>query len=37
MSYVPDAGWALMEDSGHWPQWEHPDTFNTIVRTYLTS
>ena len=37
MSYVPDAGWALMEDSGHWPQWEHPETFNTIVRTYLTS
>lgn len=37
MSYVPDAGWALMEDSGHWPQWEHPETFNTIVRSYLTS
>jgi 2-hydroxy-6-oxonona-2,4-dienedioate hydrolase len=36
MTYVPDAEWALMEDSGHWPQWEHPERFNTIVRTYLT-
>jgi pimeloyl-ACP methyl ester carboxylesterase len=35
MSYVPDAEWALMEDSGHWPQWEHPEQFNEIVRTYL--
>ena len=35
MTYVRDADWALMEDSGHWPQWEHPETFNTIVRDYL--
>ncbi len=26
MSYVPDAGWALMEDSGHWPQWNTPNS-----------
>jgi 2-hydroxy-6-oxonona-2,4-dienedioate hydrolase len=37
MSYVPDAEWALMEDSGHWPQWEHPETFNKIVTGYLKS
>lgn len=35
MSYVPNAEWALIEDAGHWPQWEHPDVFNTIVRDYL--
>jgi pimeloyl-ACP methyl ester carboxylesterase len=35
MSYVPNAAWALVEDSGHWPQWEHPDEFNEIVRAYL--
>jgi pimeloyl-ACP methyl ester carboxylesterase len=35
MTYVKDAEFALMEDCGHWPQWEHPDTFNRIVRDYL--
>jgi 2-hydroxy-6-oxonona-2,4-dienedioate hydrolase len=35
MSYVPNAEWALIEDAGHWPQWEHPETFNKIVRNYL--
>jgi pimeloyl-ACP methyl ester carboxylesterase len=35
MSYVPDAEWALIEDAGHWPQWEHPALFNTIVSDYL--
>jgi len=35
MSYVPNAEWALIEDAGHWPQWEHPDLFNTIVTDYL--
>jgi pimeloyl-ACP methyl ester carboxylesterase len=35
MSYVPDAEWALIEDAGHWPQWEHPETFNRIVTEYL--
>jgi 2-hydroxy-6-oxonona-2,4-dienedioate hydrolase len=36
MSYVKDADWALIEDAGHWPQWEHPDEFNRIVTAYLT-
>jgi len=35
MTYVPDAEWVLIEDSGHWPQWEHPETFNQIVTEYL--
>jgi pimeloyl-ACP methyl ester carboxylesterase len=36
MTYVPDAEWALIEDAGHWPQWEHPELFNRIVTDYLT-
>jgi 2-hydroxy-6-oxonona-2,4-dienedioate hydrolase len=35
MSYVPNAEWALMEDAGHWPQWEHPEEFNAVVADYL--
>jgi pimeloyl-ACP methyl ester carboxylesterase len=35
MTYVRDAEWALIEDAGHWPQWEHPETFNRIVTEYL--
>lgn len=35
MTSVPDADWALIEDAGHWPQWEHPETFNQIVSDYL--
>jgi 2-hydroxy-6-oxonona-2,4-dienedioate hydrolase len=35
MTFVPDAQWALIEDAGHWPQWEHPDSFNTIVADFL--
>jgi len=34
-SYLPNAELTIMEDSGHWPQWEHPETFNEIVRAYL--
>jgi 2-hydroxy-6-oxonona-2,4-dienedioate hydrolase len=35
MSYVRDAEFALIEDCGHWPQWESPDAFNRIVTEYL--
>lgn len=35
MSYVKNAEWALIEDAGHWPQWEHPETFNRIVSDFL--
>lgn len=35
MEYVENAEWALIDDSGHWPQWEHPEIFNQIVIDYL--
>ena len=35
MTYVKNAEWAMIEDAGHWPQWEHPELFNQIVRDYL--
>jgi pimeloyl-ACP methyl ester carboxylesterase len=35
MGYVKDAEWAMIEDAGHWPQWEHPEEFNRIVTEYL--
>ena len=36
MSYVPNADWSLIEDAGHWPQWEHPEAFNRIVTDFLS-
>jgi pimeloyl-ACP methyl ester carboxylesterase len=36
MTYVRDAEFALIEDSAHWPQWEHPEEFNRLVEAYLT-
>lgn len=35
MEYVENAEWALIDDAGHWPQWEHPEIFNQIVTDYL--
>jgi 2-hydroxy-6-oxonona-2,4-dienedioate hydrolase len=35
MAYVNDAEWALIEDAGHWPQWEQTEKFNRIVIEYL--
>ncbi len=34
--YVPRSRFELMQDCAHWPQWEDADTFNTILRTFLT-
>lgn len=36
MTYCKNAEFALIEDSAHWPQWEHTDEFNRIVEAYLT-
>lgn len=36
MSYVPNAEFALIEDAGHWPQWEQVDAFHAIVLDYLS-
>jgi 2-hydroxy-6-oxonona-2,4-dienedioate hydrolase len=33
--YLRYGSFELMEDSAHWPQWEHPETFNRIVSDFL--
>lgn len=33
--YLRRGTFELMEDSAHWPQWEHPEIFNRIVTEYL--
>ena len=35
MNYLPNAELKIMKDAGHWPQWEHPEEFDEIVREYL--
>ena len=35
MNYLPHAELNVMDDCGHWPQWERPEEFNEIVRAYL--
>jgi 2-hydroxy-6-oxonona-2,4-dienedioate hydrolase len=35
MNYLPNAEMKVMKDAGHWPQWEHPEEFDEIVREYL--
>src|ERR1700722_1914824 len=35
MNYLPNAELKVMKDAGHWPQWEHPEEFDEIVREYL--
>lgn len=35
MRYLPNAELTVMPDCGHWPQWEHPEAFNEIVRSFL--
>ena len=32
---IPNAQWYLMEDAGHWPQFEKPAEFNELVRAFL--
>lgn len=32
---IPGAKFALMDDCGHWPQWERPALFNQILTDYL--
>jgi pimeloyl-ACP methyl ester carboxylesterase len=33
--FIPRAEFVVMDDCGHWPQWEDPSTFNSIVSEYL--
>jgi 2-hydroxy-6-oxonona-2,4-dienedioate hydrolase/2-hydroxy-6-oxo-6-(2'-carboxyphenyl)-hexa-2,4-dienoate hydrolase len=32
---VPNARYELIEDAGHWPQFEQPEAFNRIVIDFL--
>lgn len=32
---IPNASWYLMEDAGHWPQFEKPDEFNRVLLEFL--
>lgn len=34
---VPHARFELMQDCGHWPQWEASDSFNAILRDFLSA
>jgi 2-hydroxy-6-oxonona-2,4-dienedioate hydrolase len=36
-SYMPNAKFTLMDDCGHWPQWEDPETFNRLIEEFLGS
>jgi 2-hydroxy-6-oxonona-2,4-dienedioate hydrolase len=33
--YLPDGHFRLMEDCAHWPQWEQPERFNSIITEFL--
>lgn len=33
-SYIPGSRFVLMEECGHWPQWEDPDTFNRLIADF---
>lgn len=32
---IPGAQWYLMEEAGHWPQFEKPEEFNAVVSAFL--
>ncbi|SFL31212.1 alpha/beta fold hydrolase [Geodermatophilus ruber] len=34
---IPGAAWYLMEDAGHWPQYEKPEEFLAVVGRFLRS
>jgi 2-hydroxy-6-oxonona-2,4-dienedioate hydrolase len=35
VTYMPNAEFVLMNDCGHWPQWEDVQTFNGIIIDFL--
>lgn len=37
LSWLPDARLHVIEDAGHWPQWEQVDEFLEVHRTWLLS
>lgn len=34
---IPNGRFELVEEAGHWPQWEQPERFNTLVTEFLVS
>jgi pimeloyl-ACP methyl ester carboxylesterase len=32
---IPNADYVLLNNCGHWAQWEHPDRFNDLVQSFL--
>lgn len=34
-AYIDGAEFTVMQDCGHWPQWEDPERFNAIVTRFL--
>lgn len=34
---IPDSRYHVMDDCGHWPQWEDAETFNRLSLDFLTS
>lgn len=36
VDYIPNSQFVLMEDCGHWPQYEKPEEFNRIHLDFLT-
>lgn len=32
---IPDGAFTLIEGAGHWPQWEQPEQFNTLILNFL--
>lgn len=36
-SLLPGAQYHLVQDAGHWPQWEHPEEHDKVVTTFLQS
>jgi 2-hydroxy-6-oxonona-2,4-dienedioate hydrolase len=35
VTYMPNAEFTMMDDCGHWPQWEDVATFNRIITDFL--
>jgi len=35
LQWIPDSRLVVIEDAGHWPQWEKPEEFNGVHRTFF--
>ncbi|MFJ7746744.1 alpha/beta fold hydrolase [Peribacillus sp. NPDC097295] len=32
---IPNSDFMVIQDAGHWPQWEKPEAFNSVLSTFL--